>query len=82
MLQNISSRILAIGMFLAGQPLTSTNVAGVTGDVVAYLNDNGAARRYMGDLRNISLISHRAITLQIGTPAVSTLAAYSWYEPQ
>lgn len=65
-----------------GQPLTSTNVAGVTGDVVAYINDNGESRRYMGALRDIVLTSHRDITLQIGTPAVSTLSTYSWYEPQ
>jgi len=65
-----------------GQPLTNTNVAGLTGDVVAYINDNGEARRYMGDLRAIKLTSHRDVTLQIGTPAVSTLATYSWYEPQ
>jgi hypothetical protein len=79
-----SVKSYTLGQFfdIWGQPLTSTNVAGVTGDVVAYINDNGDVRRYMGDLRNISLISHRAITLQIGTPAVSTLATYSWYEPQ
>jgi len=65
-----------------GEPLTSTNVAGITGDVVAYINDNGEARRYMGDLRAITLTSHRDVTLQIGTPAVSTLTTYSWYEPQ
>jgi hypothetical protein len=35
----------------------------------------------MGDLRNIELTSLRDITLQIGTP-ISTLATYSWYEPQ
>lgn len=64
-----------------GEPLTSTNVAGVTGDVVAYINDNGDARRYMGDLRDIELTSLRDITLQIGTP-VPSLASYSWYEPQ
>lgn len=65
-----------------GEPLTSTNVAGITGNVVAYINDNGEARRYMGDLRAITLTSHRDVTLQIGTPAVSTLSTYSWYEPQ
>lgn len=65
-----------------GQPLTSTNVAGLAGDVVAYINDNGEARRYMGDLRSIELISQRDVTLQVGTPAIGTLATYSWYEPQ
>ena len=65
-----------------GEPLTSTNVAGLTGDVVAYINDNGESRRYMGDLRAISLTSHRAVTLQIGTPAITSLATYSWDQPQ
>jgi hypothetical protein len=65
-----------------GEPLTNTNVAGITGNVVAYINDNGDSRRYMGDIRNIELTSLRDITLQIGTPPVSTLATYSWYEPQ
>ncbi|MBB5444871.1 MULTISPECIES: hypothetical protein [unclassified Paraburkholderia] len=65
-----------------GEPLTNTNVAGIMGDVVAYINDNGDSRRYMGDLRSIELTSLRDITLQIGTPPVSTLATYSWYEPQ
>lgn len=79
-----SAKAFTLGQFfdIWGQPLTSTNVAGVTGAVVAYINDNGDVRRYMGDPRNIPLISHRDITLQIGTPAMSTLATYSWYEPQ
>jgi hypothetical protein len=79
-----SVKAFTLGQFfdIWGQPLTSTSVAGVTGDVVAYINDNGDVRRYMGDLRNIPLISHRDITLQIGTPAVSMLATYSWSEPQ
>jgi hypothetical protein len=65
-----------------GEPLTSTNVAGLPGDVVAYINDNGEARRYMGDLRAIELTSLRDVTLQVGTPAIGTLATYSWYEQQ
>lgn len=65
-----------------GQPLTTANVAGLTGDVVVYINDNGDVRRYMGDPRNIELISHRDITLQIGQP-VSSLPTYLWTdEPQ
>ncbi|MGN6669382.1 MAG: hypothetical protein ACTHKH_20800 [Trinickia sp.] len=65
-----------------GEPLTATNVAGLSGNVVAYINDNGESRRYMGDLRAIQLISHRDITLQIGTPAVTSLATYTWYLAQ
>lgn len=79
---NVKSYTLGDFFDIWGEPLTSTNVAGITGDVVAYVSDNGESRRYMGDLRNITLISHRDVTLQIGTPAVSTLATYSWYEPQ
>jgi hypothetical protein len=77
-------KTFTLGQFfdIWGEPLTTTNVAGMTGDVVVYINDNGDARRYMGDPRNIVLSSHRDITLQIGTPAVTSLATYSWYEPQ
>ncbi|MGG1947837.1 hypothetical protein AB1286_24065 [Trinickia sp. NRRL B-1857] len=83
-IEAFSLKTFTLGQFfdIWGEPLTSTNVAGLTGNIVAYINDNGEARRYMGDLRAIQLISHRDITLQIGTPAVSTLATYSWYEPQ
>lgn len=79
-----SLRTFTLGNFfdIWGQPLTNTNVAGLTGDVVAYINDNGEARRYMGDPRAIAMTSHRDVTLQIGTPAVTSLATYSWYEPQ
>jgi hypothetical protein len=78
-----SLKRFTLGQFfdIWGQPLSSTNVAGVTGNVVAYINDNGDSRRYMGDVRDIELTSLRDVTLQIGTP-VSTLATYSWYEPQ
>jgi hypothetical protein len=64
-----------------GQPLSSTNVAGITGNIVVYINDNGDVRRYMGDPRKIVLTSLRDITFQIGTP-LPTLPTYSWYEPQ
>lgn len=76
-------KTFTLGQFfdIWGQPLTSTNVAGVSGTVVAYINDNGDSRRYMGDVRDIELTSLRDVTLQIGTP-VSTLATYSWHEKQ
>jgi hypothetical protein len=61
-----------------GEPLTSTDVAGATGNVVAYINDNGEARRYMGDVRSIELTSHRDVTLQVGTPAITSLPTYTW----
>ncbi len=78
-----SVKNFTLGQFfdIWGQTLSRTNVAGVTGTVVAYINDNGDVRRYEGELRDIPLTSHRDVTLQIGTP-VSTLATYNWYEPQ
>jgi hypothetical protein len=78
-----SVKNFTLGQFfdIWGQTLSRTNVAGVTGTVVAYINDNGDVRRYEGELRDIPLTSHRDITLQIGTP-VSSLATYNWYEPQ
>jgi hypothetical protein len=61
-----------------GQPLSTTSVAGLSGQPVKfYINDNGDVREYVGDPAQIELTSHRAITIQIGsTPA--TLPAYSW----
>ncbi|SAL70262.1 hypothetical protein AWB74_04113 [Caballeronia arvi] len=64
-----------------GVPLSSTNVAGITGNVVVYINDNGDVRRYTGDPRAIPLTSLRDITFQIGS-SLTTLPTYSWYEPQ
>jgi hypothetical protein len=77
-------KTFTLGQFfdIWGQTLSRSNVAGVTGNVVAYINDNGDVRQYTGDLRSIELISHRDVTLQVGDPPVSTLATYSWYEPQ
>ncbi|MBP0589677.1 hypothetical protein J8I87_08090 [Paraburkholderia sp. LEh10] len=78
---NVKNYTLGQFFDIWGQALSSTNVAGITGTVVAYINDNGDVRRYDGDLRDIELISHRDITLEIGQP-LPMLPTYSWYEPQ
>jgi hypothetical protein len=52
------------------------------GPVVAYINDNGDVRRWMGPLTDIELTSHRSVTLQVGTTPISTLATYNWDEPK
>ncbi|SAK98647.1 hypothetical protein AWB77_05873 [Caballeronia fortuita] len=78
---NIKNFTLGQVFDIWGQPLSSTNVAGITGNIVVYINDNGDVRRYTGDPRNIPLTSLRDITFQIGTP-LTTLPTYSWYEPQ
>jgi len=61
-----------------GQPLSTTNVAGLTGQPIRFfINDNGDVREYVGDPTQISLRSHRAITIQVGTP-VAKLPTYVW----
>jgi hypothetical protein len=49
-----------------GEPLSRDNVAGFKGPVTAYVNGT----LYNGDLRDISLLSHQEITLEVGTPVV------------
>jgi hypothetical protein len=49
-----------------GQPLSTTDVAGLKGPVVAYVNGTV----YTGDLKLIPLRSHQQIVLEIGTPTV------------
>lgn len=58
-----------LGMFfdIWGQPLSSDNVAGLSGPVTAYVNGT----TYNGDLRTIPLGAHQQITLEIGTPVVA-----------
>jgi hypothetical protein len=50
-----------------GQPLTRDNVAGLTGNVSAYVN----GQMYEGDLRAIPLGAHQQIVLEVGTPVVA-----------
>jgi hypothetical protein len=58
-----------LGMFfdIWGQPLTRDNVAGLTGNVTAYVN----GQMYEGDLRAIPLRAHQQIVLEVGTPVVA-----------
>lgn len=52
-----------------GQPLTRSNVAGVTNTpVVIYVRDGGNLRRYQGDPADIELKSNRSIIIQLGRP--------------
>lgn len=57
-----------LGMFfdLWGQPLTTANVAGLSGPVTAFVN----GMKYDGDLRSIPLAAHQQIVLEVGTPVV------------
>jgi hypothetical protein len=49
-----------------GQPLQADDVAGLTGEVTAYVNGS----KYDGDLKAIPLGSHQSIVLDIGSPVV------------
>jgi len=61
-----------------GQPLDTTNVAGLVGmPVVVYLTDDGTVTEATGDWHNIELKSHREITIQVGTP-VTAIPNYTW----
>lgn len=60
-----------------GQPLTTTNVAGLTDNIVFYVTDNGVVALYSGDPSKITLVSHREITIQVGTP-ISEIPNYTW----
>jgi hypothetical protein len=62
-----------------GQPLGPDNVAGITGKpIVIYVTDqNGVVTQADGDWHDIELLSHREITIQIGTP-ISEIPNYFW----
>lgn len=64
-----------------GQPLSYQNIAGITGlPIVVYVNDGTNLRQFTGDLGSIELVSHREITVQIGT-AITSIPTYAWDAP-
>jgi len=62
-----------------GEPLGPDNVAGLTGKpIVVYVTDNnGVVTEATGDWHAIELISHREITIQVGTP-ITEIPNYTW----
>ncbi|HEY8100386.1 MAG TPA: hypothetical protein VIF82_06500 [Burkholderiaceae bacterium] len=65
-----------------GEPVSTTNVAGITGKpITVYINDGGDVRQYIGNPANIEMISHRVITFQIGTP-ITEIPTYNWDSPK
>jgi len=61
-----------------GQPLSTTNVGGITGQpIVFYITDNGTTTRYDGDPNAIGLTSHRLITIQIGSQ-LNAIPNFTW----
>jgi vancomycin permeability regulator SanA len=61
------------------QPLTNTNVAGVTGlPVEIYVTDNGISMKVEeADWSNIELKPHREITIELGTP-LAEIPNFTW----
>jgi hypothetical protein len=73
-------RRFTLGQFFAvwGQPLSLSNVAGLTGQPIAvYINDAGNFRQYTGDPREIEFAAHREITFVVGA-APSEIPAFVW----
>jgi hypothetical protein len=62
-----------------GESLSSTDVLGATGKpIVAYYTDDGTTlNQWTGDPHEIPLLSHRQITIVIGTP-ISEIPTYTW----
>jgi hypothetical protein len=61
-----------------GQPLESSNVAGLMGmPVVVYVTDNGVVTEATGNWQDIELKSHREITIQVGT-AITEIPNFTW----
>lgn len=61
-----------------GQPLTSSDIAGLMGmPVVVYVTDNGVVTQNTGDWSAIELTSHREITIQVGTP-ITEIPNFTW----
>jgi hypothetical protein len=61
-----------------GQPLTSTNVAGVTGLPMAlYITENGTVTLFTGDPNTIPMLSHRHIAIVLGTP-IAQVPFFTW----
>jgi hypothetical protein len=64
-----------------GQPLSSTDIAGLTGmPVRVFVVDNGTVTENTGDWSAIELTSHRTITIQVGTD-ISAVPNVTWSGP-
>jgi hypothetical protein len=61
-----------------GQPLTTTDVAGLTGmPVEVFVTDGGVVTKVDADWANIELRSKRLITIGVGTP-VTEIPNFTW----
>jgi hypothetical protein len=64
-----------------GQPLSSTDIAGLTGmPVRVFVVDNGVVTENTGDWSAIELTSHRTVAIQVGTD-ISAVPNVTWSGP-
>jgi hypothetical protein len=77
------ARKFTLGQFFSvwGQPLSKTNIAGITGlPVTVFIDDDGqSVTEYTGNLADIELKPHRSITIQVGS-ALAEIPSYRWQE--
>ncbi|HSD74380.1 MAG TPA: hypothetical protein VLB75_06390 [Steroidobacteraceae bacterium] len=79
-MEGAAASSFTLGQFFAiwGQPLSSTDVAGLTGmPVRVFVVDNGVVTENTGNWSAIELTSHRQITIQVGT-AIAEIPNYTW----
>ncbi|MBA5607242.1 hypothetical protein H3H36_17940 [Duganella sp. FT3S] len=75
-----AARKFTLGQLFAvwGQPLSRSNVAGISGlPVTVLFNDNDTVLEWTGDIGALELTSHRSITIELGT-VQHTVPAYRW----
>jgi hypothetical protein len=61
-----------------GQPLTTTNVAGIQGMAQnVYVTENGTVTQFTGDPATIEMTSHRHIAIVLGTP-IAQVPFFTW----
>lgn len=78
-----ATKRFTLGNFFAvwGQPLTRTNIAGITGaPVMVYVTDGTTTVEYTGDLAELEFTSHRLITIQVGKP-IQAIPTFIWDTP-
>ena len=78
-----AAKRFTLGNFFSvwGQPLSRTNIAGLTGAAATvYVTDGTTTVIYTGDLTELELTSHRLITIQIGK-AIEAIPTFIWDTP-
>lgn len=71
-IESPTSRTYTLGQFfdIWRQPLSSTQVAGVSGHLTVFVDGH----RYTGNVRNVALGSHQDVQIDVGTPVVAPRA--------